>query len=102
MKMKMKSILFLVPFLLLAGCASQPTWTPAVIRTTVSIGVAAGSQQSPETVPYLRSAGAVVCATAAGTNVSPAAVVMALNGTPDVDALKTPTGLLILNGALGI
>lgn len=101
MKTKLKTILFLVP-VLLAGCASNPALTQTAIRLTVSTGVAVGSQQSPQVVPYLRAAGSVVCATAAGTDVSPAAVVAALNGTPDVDALKTTEGLLILNGALGI
>jgi len=72
----------------------------ALFVTTVSTGVAFGVEKYPQATPYLKVAAPIICAAGNSTNVSPADVVAALNNSPAANAIATPEGKLILNGAL--
>lgn len=88
---------------LLTGCKSTPIpMQKAVYVTTVSTGVAFGVERYPQATPYLRVAQPIICAAGNGTNVTPAEVVAALQNSPAANAVATPEGKLILNGALAI
>lgn len=85
---------------LTTGCKT-PAMTQAIVQTTVATGVALGVQKSPQAVPYLKAATPVVCAAASGTNISPAEVVAAIEAA-NLDSLKTPEAVIIMNGALSL
>ncbi len=90
----------LLAFIAGSGC-KNPAVTRTVVSTLVSTGVAVGVSQKPDAVPYLRAATPIVCASAANTNLNPAAVVAAIQSGTD-PKLKTLSGVLLLNGALAI
>lgn len=100
----MKRFFMLAPVLALAvfasGCANNRPMTKAVYTLAVSSGVQIGSDRYPEAVPYIRVANPIICAAASGTNVSPAAIVAAIQNSPVAEAAATPNGKMILNGAL--
>lgn len=84
----------------MVGCAS-PALSKGMVRTAVSTGVAFGVLKDPTAIPYLRAATPVICAAAANTNLSPAAVIAALEGS-DATQFKTAEAVIIMNGALSI
>jgi len=84
--------------LLLTGCKSP--LSPLVTRQGVAIGVSYSVMKYPSAVPYLKAVTPVVCASANSTNLSPAAVVAAIEQSSAANALKTPEGVLILNSSL--
>lgn len=84
---------------LLAGCKTNRL-SPLIVQQGVATGVAYSVLKYPSAVPYLKAATPVVCAAGAGTNISPAAVVASIEGTPLAEQVKTPEGVLILNSAL--
>lgn len=86
--------------LLIAGCKS-PGLTKATVQTAVSTSVAWGVLKEPRAIPYLKATVPVICSAAHGTNLSPAEVVAALEKSP-AEKLKTPEGVIIINGVLGI
>ena len=86
--------------LFVAGCKT-PAVTQAIVQTTVATGVALGIQKSPEAIPYLWAAAPIVCSAASGTNISPAVVVAAIEAA-NIDTLKTPEAVIIMNGALSL
>jgi hypothetical protein len=89
---------------LAAGCSttgSNPGVTKAIVTTTVATAVALGVEKSPESVPYLRAAAPIICSAAAGTNLSPVAVITALENSPATQ-FKTVQATIIINGALSL
>lgn len=74
--------------------------SPLVVQQGVAAGVAYSAVKYPTAVPYLKAATPVVCAASEGNALSPEEVVAAIENTPLVTQLKTPEGVLILNGAL--
>lgn len=98
----MKKLLCLIPLvaLLASSCASNPT-SLALVQAAVTTGVEFGLLKATNAGPYVAAAGAVICASAASTNVSPEAVVAALEAS-DAAKLKTPEAVLIINGSLAI
>lgn len=91
--------LILLPFLLLGstGCRNpNANVGPALLRLGVSTSAGYSILKHPEAVPGVRAGASVVCAAAHGTNVSPAAIVAAL----DAYGEKTPETVFILNAAV--
>ena len=82
------------------GCKT-PAMTQAIVQTTVATGVAFGIQKSPQAIPYLKAATPIVCSAASGTNISPAEVISAIESA-NIDGLKTPEAVIIMNGALSL
>lgn len=82
------------------GCKT-PAMTQAVVQTTVATGVAFGIQKSPQAIPYLKAATPIVCSAASGTNISPTEVISAIEAA-NIDGLKTPEAVIIMNGALSL
>lgn len=96
----MKKLILLLPILLaLTGC-KNPALTQAVVRTTVGSTVGYSLIKKPELVPYVRLSTDVICATAHSTNISPAAIVKNLELIDP--SVKTPEGILLVNGALSL
>lgn len=102
--MKIKPFLFTIVAcvaLIAVGCSNtSPKMTKGLYVATVSSGVAIGVDRYPKAVPYLRVAEPIICAAGNGTNVTPAEIVAALQNSPAANAVATPEGKLILNGAL--
>lgn len=94
------STLLGLSLLLAAGCRS-PGLTKSMVQTAVSTGVGFGVIKEPRAIPYLRAAVPVVCSAAAGTNLSPAQIVAALEKS-SAEGLKTPEAVIIMNGVIGI
>jgi hypothetical protein len=91
--------LALAATLFTAGCSTTSTvLTPAVVRQATAISVAGGVLASPQSVPEVRIAGSVICASAAATNVSPASIVASLQSAGLTNNLAE--SVLIVNGAL--
>lgn len=86
--------------LLTCGCSTiTGKLTPPVVQQGVATGVSYSTAKYPTAIPYVRAAGEVICSAANGTNLSPAAVVAAVESS-NATFLKTPEGVLILNSAL--
>lgn len=94
------SILLGLSLLFVAGCQS-PGLTKSMVQTAVSTGVGFGVLKEPKAIPYLRASVPVICSAAHGTNLSPAEIVAALEGS-DAELEKTPEGVIIMNGIIGI
>src|SRR5574337_605513 len=87
---------------LTTGCATQnKPMTAAIVRATVSTGAIFGIEQDPTVVPYLQAATPVICNAAGQGKLDPAQVVAALKSA-NVDQLKTPAGVAIINSSLAI
>lgn len=87
---------------LLTGCATQnKPLTVAIVRQAVALGALYGAEQDPSVVPYLKVAAPVICNAASNSQVDPVDIVADLQAT-DVELLKTPQGVAIINGALAI
>lgn len=100
--MKLKSLLVLLSATLAlatTGCKNHQM-NASLVRTGVAAGVSYSAVAYPQAVPYLRMSSVVICSQASGTNLSPAEVVAAIEASPEADAIKTPEGVIILNGAL--
>ena len=85
--------------ILLMGCKTQPGAVnigPPLVRMGVYTGATYGMIKYPQAIPGVRGAAAIVCAQAAGTNVSPAEVVQAVQAYTEL----TPESKIIINGAL--
>lgn len=92
-----------VAVLVLTGCSGtggNKPLTKAIFVTTVSTGVALGTDRYPESIPFLRVATPLVCAAAQGTNLSPAEITLLVQNSPAAQAVATAQGKLIFNGAL--
>ena len=83
----------------LSGCGTTgSTVGPAVLQLGVSTGTAYSLTQYPTARPGVAAAALVVCSVANGTNVSPAAIVQAL----DAYGPLAPESVLIVNSALSL
>lgn len=94
--------LFLIPILalVLVGCQS-PNARPmshALFTAAVTLGEQFALEQHPEAVPYVRAAVPVICGVAHGTNVSPQAIVSALEAANVTNA----TTRMIINSSLAL
>lgn len=98
----MKKLIFTLPLIALIGCASNPKLTAEFVRLGSSDAVLVGLSIDPTIRPYLVASKEVICASAASTNVNPAAVVSALEKATNVTALASPTGKLVINNVIGI
>lgn len=88
---------------LLTGCATSQNrpLTVAIVRASITTGALFGIEQDPSCVPYLKAAGPIICDAAGKGVLNPIDVVSALQ-VADVDMLKTPTGVSIINSGLAI
>jgi hypothetical protein len=87
-----------VALLVTAGCkTANPNAGPALLRLGVSTTAGYSIMRYPQAVPGVRAGADVICAAAAGTNVSPVQIVAAL----DAYGVKSPEAVFILNAALG-
>lgn len=89
---------------LLTGCAATSQNRPmtvALVRMAVNTGALFGIEQEPTCVYYLKAAAPVICNAAGNGNLNPAKVVAALQSA-DVDLLKTPIGVSIINSGLAL
>ncbi len=91
--------ILLLGSLLLTGCASP--LSKAFVRTAVATSVSIQAEKHPKSVPYLKATTLVICKTAAGTNIEPSVVVAILEAS-EASKLKTPEGVLIVNGVLSL
>jgi hypothetical protein len=82
----------------LLGCASNPPLTRTLVTAAVKNGVKFGVQRSPTAIPYLQAATPVLCSVANSTNLSPAALVAALDAIP---VNKPPEAGLIIDFVVG-
>lgn len=83
--------------LIFSGCkSSNPNIGPALLQVGVSTGAGYGILKYPQAVPGVRAGADVICAAAAGTNVSPANIVAAIDAYGEL----TPEATFILQGAL--
>jgi hypothetical protein len=83
------------------GCKNtSPTLGPALVQQGVATGVSYSVIKYTNAIPYLKVGAQVVCASAGGTNISPAAIITALEQSSVANSLKTPEGVLIFNSAL--
>jgi hypothetical protein len=99
MKTKLAPILLCIALAIaLCGCASAKL-DPSIVRLGVSTSVQVATLKYPTAVPYLRAATPVICESATGTNISPTEVILAIEKS-SANLVKTPEGVLILNGAL--
>lgn len=92
-----KLILIAVLPLLIAGCASNPQISHQLLQNAVTLSEQVTLQTNPETEPYFRAAGPVVCAVANSTNANPAAVVAALSGVVTNQVAK-----IAINGSIAL
>ena len=90
----------LLALVLVAGCGTTSLISPLIVEQGVATGVSYSVAQYPAAVPYLKAVAPIVCSEAANTNLAPAQVVAAIESSTAASALKTPEGVLILNGAL--
>lgn len=97
---KITKLAALLAVLVLTGCntTNQTAMTHAAFTAAVTLGEQFALEQHPEAVPYVRAAVPVVCGVANGTNVSPQAIVSALEAAGVTD----PTTKLIINGSLAL
>ena len=96
--MKKLLLIPIVALLALTGCkTSNPNVGPALLRLGVSSGAGYSLMRYPAAVPAVRASADIVCAVAAGTNVSPANIVAAL----DAYNFNTAESIFIINAALG-
>lgn len=95
------AIISLISLVLVTGCANRkPFVTPAVVKDGSSIAISAGVQKFPEAKPYVVAAIDVICAQAAGTNLSPASIVAALDASPIAAQAKTANGVIVVNSLI--
>ncbi len=85
---------------LLTGCQNPNTrpMTHAAFTAAVTLGEQFALEQHPEATPYVRAAVPVVCGVANGTNVSPQAIVSALEAANVTNA----TTKMIINSSLAL
>ena len=95
----MKRIFLLIPLLALVGCKtpSGPVGH-AAFTAAVTLGEQFALESHPESEPYVRVGATAVCAAAHGTNVSPAAIVQALN----LAGVTNAQAKLIINSSLAL
>lgn len=83
------------------GCKNtSPTLGPSLVQQGVATGVSYSVIKYTNAVPYLKVGAQIVCASAAGTNISPAAIIASLEQSSLANSLKTPEGVLIFNSAM--
>jgi len=89
-----------VSIMFLAGCTNPggQAMSHAAFTAAVTLGEQFALEQHPEAVPYVRAAVPVVCSVANGTNVSPQAIVSALEAANVTNA----TTKLIINSSLAL
>ena len=92
----MKNI-FLLSLLFVVGCANNKNG-PLLLKTGVSFGTQYALLRNPAAKPPVEASAAIICATVHGTNVSPAAIVAAVNQYGQ----QTPESLLIINAAINL
>jgi len=92
--------LLMLGVLFLTGCQSPggQAMSHAAFTAAVTLGEQFALEQHPEAVPYVRAAVPVVCSVANGTNVSPQAIVSALEAANVTNA----TTKLIVNSSLAL
>lgn len=95
---KLISLLALVA--LTAGCKSVKI-SPAIVQSGVTASVMYGVTKYPSAIPAIRISEQVICSAANGTNLSPAAVVAAIEAS-EWEKAKTPEAVFILNGVIMI
>lgn len=89
--------------LVLTGCKTAPRpLTNLAVTTGATLATQWGSAQYPTAVPFIRVADVVICDTAANTNLSPDALVAALANSPEASVVKTPEGVMIVNGIVAV
>lgn len=86
--------LSLVAAIALVGCKSV---TPTVIKFSTTEAVQYGTSKYPDAKPYVQAAGTVICSQAAGTNLSPDAIITALESSTAANAVKTDNGVAVVN-----
>lgn len=93
----MKKLIYLAALVAFtAGCRHM---TPEIVQSGVTAGVRYGITKYPSAVPAVRISEQVICSAATGTNLSPAAVVAAIEAS-DWEKAKTPEAVFILNGVI--
>ena len=102
----MKKTLVLVSVIGLLGLTACNTiksaLTPAVVQKAIASGAAWGIQQDPTILPYLQVVQPIICTLAGSGVFDPAKVVAALDASTAAAAVKTPTGVIVVNSVLGI
>lgn len=83
----------------LVGCKSV---TPTVIKFGTSEAVKYGVSKYPDAKPYVEASGVVICSQAAGTNLSPDAIITALESSTAANAVKTDSGTVVVNLVLAV
>lgn len=97
----MKKLISLLSLIALtAGCSSVKI-TPAVVQSGVTATVRYGVTKYPSAIPAVSISKEVICAAANGTNLSPAAIVAAIEAS-EWEKAKTPEAVFILNGVIMI
>ncbi len=97
----MKAILIPIIALSVVLCGCKTPSGPvshAAFTAAVTLGEQFALESHPEATPFVRVGAQAVCAAAAGTNVSPAAIVQALN----VAGVTNATAKLIINSSLAL
>ena len=83
------------------GCGTTKQLGPAAVQVAVQAGAAIGMNKEPAAIPYVEAATPVICSAAGSGVFDPAQVVSALENSP-ANFLKTPTGVIVINGALAL
>ena len=98
MKSKLIALSLLAAAITLTGCKTnnQSNVGPGLLRLGVSTAAGYSLMKNPEAAPGVRAGAAIVCSVANGTNLSPAAIVAALNNGPMDDE-----SVFILNAGIG-
>ena len=96
--MKKLFILLGVTTSLLAGCATNSTVGPALVRLGVSTSAGYTLVKYPAARPGVAAGREIVCAVASGQDLSPVAVVAALDAA---GVAWTPEAWFAINGAVG-
>lgn len=99
---KIKSLISLAVTVALCGCVTTSTIQNAVIKKGVSEAVKYGATKWPDSKPYVAAVGPVVCSVAAGTNLSPDAVISALETSTIANAVKTDSGAIVANMVIAV
>jgi hypothetical protein len=87
---------------IVTGCGTTgKTLTPALVQIAVQTGTSYGIMKDTNAIPYLRAAAPVICNAAGSGTLDPTAVVAALESSGSAQ-LKTPEGVIIINGVLAI
>lgn len=94
------SLILIVPLLLVSGCGSPnaSVMSHTAFRAAVTLGEQIALDVHPEATPYVRAATPVVCGVANSSNISPAAIVAAL----DAAGVTNKTTRDLVNGSLAI